>query len=236
MFDLIFVIIIFSIIQSMFGVGLLLFGTPTLLLLGYSYTETLWILLPCSLIISLIQTLANFDLVKAKKKVVYFTIPTMAISLFLIISYEYLIDVTKIVGFFLVFIAIVNFFPNIKSYLVKFINRYLRSYYFFIGFVHGVSNMGGGPISVLMSSIYHQKDKIRVNIAFIYLLLSSFQIIVLFFIGSSNLITINVNLILVSLCSYLLSNYFFYQKVDDRKYTFLINGLIMIYGLIALLK
>ena len=39
-----FVIFLFSGVQSIFGVGLLLFGTPTLLLLGYPYADTLWIL------------------------------------------------------------------------------------------------------------------------------------------------------------------------------------------------
>jgi len=57
MIDLIIVIVVFSFIQSIFGIGLLLFGTPTLLLFGYSYSETLWILLPCSIVISLIQTI-----------------------------------------------------------------------------------------------------------------------------------------------------------------------------------
>ena len=65
---LVFIVALFSIIQSIFGVGLLLFGTPTLLLIGYSYSETLWVLLPCSIVISLIQTFDNFYLVQSKKE------------------------------------------------------------------------------------------------------------------------------------------------------------------------
>ena len=51
----IFLLLCFSIFQSIFGVGILLFGTPTFLLLGYNYFETLNIILPWSLIISLLQ-------------------------------------------------------------------------------------------------------------------------------------------------------------------------------------
>ena len=61
------IIAIFSVVQSIFGVGLLLFGTPTLLLLGYSYSETLWLLLPCSVTISLIQVVNDYKLIEAKK-------------------------------------------------------------------------------------------------------------------------------------------------------------------------
>lgn len=46
---------IFAIIQSLFGVGLLVFGTPTLLLLGYPFADTLAVLLPASLTVSLLQ-------------------------------------------------------------------------------------------------------------------------------------------------------------------------------------
>ena len=42
-------------LQSIFGVGLLLFGTPTLLYYNYSFSETLFILLPISITISIIQ-------------------------------------------------------------------------------------------------------------------------------------------------------------------------------------
>ena len=65
---LVIIIAVFSVVQSIFGVGLLLFGTPTLLLLEYSYSETLWLLLPCSVTISLIQVVNDYKLIEAKKK------------------------------------------------------------------------------------------------------------------------------------------------------------------------
>ena len=49
------IIIILIILQSIFGIGLLLFGTPTFILFGYSFAETLSLLLPISILISLIQ-------------------------------------------------------------------------------------------------------------------------------------------------------------------------------------
>ena len=42
-------------IQSIFGVGLLLFGTPSFLLLGYDFANTINILMPVSITISALQ-------------------------------------------------------------------------------------------------------------------------------------------------------------------------------------
>ena len=235
MIDLIIIIIIFSVIQSIFGVGLLLFGTPTLLLIGYSYVETLWILLPCSIIISLIQSIENYPLVRAQRKVAYFTIPAMTFSLIFIVSYDYVIDIRKVVGLFLIFIGIVKFSSKLQIYLQFFIEKQLRLYYVLIGFIHGVSNMGGGPLSILMSTVYTDKAKIRANIAFIYLVLASFQLMILFIIDSTSLKYANFALMLVSLGAYLIANKYIADKVNDKKYIILINILILTYGILAFL-
>ena len=49
--------ILFSLVifQSLFGVGLLLFGTPIFLLLGNNFESTLILILPVSITISLLQ-------------------------------------------------------------------------------------------------------------------------------------------------------------------------------------
>jgi hypothetical protein len=107
------IVSIFSVVQSIFGVGLLLFGTPTLLLIGYSYSETLWILLPCSVVISLIQTVNNYNLINVKSRVAYFSIPAMVLSLTFVVLYDSMIDVGRIVGVFLLLIGVVKFSPKL---------------------------------------------------------------------------------------------------------------------------
>ena len=51
------VIVVTATIQSIFGIGVLLFGTPLLLLLlgGYDFVNALTVLLPISLLINLFQ-------------------------------------------------------------------------------------------------------------------------------------------------------------------------------------
>lgn len=233
---LITIVALFSIIQSIFGVGLLLFGTPTLLLNGYSFSETLWVLLPCSIVISLIQTIDNLDLVQSKKRVLYFTIPTMVVSLALVVSFDNVLDINKIVGFFLLFIGTLKFSTRLQKYLLYLADKKLSLFYAVIGFVHGISNMGGGPLSILMSTIHTDKVKIRTNIAFIYLILGFFQLIVLFILDASGLKYISITLILASLCVYLIVSNYIADKVNDEKYISLTNILIIAYGILSIVK
>ena len=52
----IFIIVTFlALIQSIFGVGILLLGTPILLLLNMEFISVLYLLLPISLCVNLIQ-------------------------------------------------------------------------------------------------------------------------------------------------------------------------------------
>jgi uncharacterized membrane protein YfcA len=50
--DILLIVVSTSVIQSVFGVGVLLFGTPLLLLLGYEFVDALGVLLPVSIAIS----------------------------------------------------------------------------------------------------------------------------------------------------------------------------------------
>ena len=49
------IVALLAIVQSVFGMGILVFGTPTLLLMGYDFTSVLGLLLPASVSISAVQ-------------------------------------------------------------------------------------------------------------------------------------------------------------------------------------
>ena len=66
------IVSIFTIIQSLFGIGILVFGTPTLLLLGYEFTEVLSYLLPSSIVISFCQVYPNQEYIKLYKYNIFF--------------------------------------------------------------------------------------------------------------------------------------------------------------------
>ena len=58
--DIFFTILFTSVLQSIFGTGILLFGTPVLLMLGNNFQTTLTILLPASILVNCFQLRNNF--------------------------------------------------------------------------------------------------------------------------------------------------------------------------------
>ena len=93
-----FVIFLFSGVQSIFGVGLLLFGTPTLLLLGYPYADTLWILVPASVTISIVQVIRGYTYISPDWTVYLFTVPPLAVCLVFTLIQRDFFDITKVIG------------------------------------------------------------------------------------------------------------------------------------------
>ena len=62
--DILLTIILTSVIQSMFGTGVLLLGTPLLLLYGYDFQFALTVLLPTSVMINFFQIWNKNTLIK----------------------------------------------------------------------------------------------------------------------------------------------------------------------------
>lgn len=172
-------IVLYSLIQSIFGIGLLVFGTPTMLLMGYSYTESLWVLIPPSLVLSLSQVLLSKKQIETKKDIFIYAISPLIICLILITKIDYLIDIKKIVGLFLFLIVLLRTNMYSEKVIRIIVNDYRRFSLIIIGAIHGLSNLGGGPLSAMMSIIHNDKETIRINIAFVYFIFALSQLTVL---------------------------------------------------------
>ena len=231
-----FLIMIFSIFQSCLGVGLLLFGTPTLIILGYSYVETLWIILPSSIFISLAQVLFDRDLIQAKKSILLLTVPTLIIGLIIILLSGNLVNISKIVGIGLLIVASIRQSKVLNNYLSNYIIKRTNMYLLFTGLIHGLSNMGGGPLSILMSSLHNSKIVIRVNIAYVYLFFGISQIIVLTIFQLNAFETNYLIFPLVAIMSYFIIGKPLSNFIDDNKYQSLITIMVFIYGFLALIE
>ena len=230
-----FMILIFSIFQSCFGVGLLLFGTPTLIIFGYSYVETLWMILPSSIVISLTQVLFDRDLIQSKKSIFLLTVPALAIGLIIILLSGDLVNISKIVGLGLLIVAFIRQSKVLNTYLSNLISKRSSVYLLGTGLIHGLSNMGGGPLSILMSSLHKSKSAIRVNIAYVYLFFGTSQIIILTILESE---AFDVNYFVFPVVA--IMSYFFIGKplsnyIDDNKYQSFITIMVFIYGFLALI-
>ena len=99
----------FCFFQSLFGIGLLLLGTPTFLLIGYNYFEVLNILLPYSIIISFLQIISyenkNLDF---GKKILKLSVPFLILGLISIKYIENSINFIFFISIVLIFFSIAN--------------------------------------------------------------------------------------------------------------------------------
>jgi uncharacterized protein len=228
-------ILIFSVIQSFLGVGLLLFGTPTFIIFGYSYVETLWMILPSSIIISLAQVFFDKELIKSTYSIFLFTLPALAFGLILILLGGESLNISKIVGLGLLMVAIIRQSKSLNNYLSSLINKKPNLYFLVTGFIHGLSNMGGGPLAILMTSLHQSKVAIRTNIAFVYLFFGISQIIVLMIFKLKSFDSSYFIFPVIALISFLFIGRPLSRFINDRKYQSFITLTIFIYGLLALM-
>ena len=230
---LLIIIILFSSIQSVIGVGLLLFGTPTLLIMGYAFTEVLWILLPASCSLSLFQIIENRKLVHSKKGVYFLTIPALVFSLILVIKLDYLIDIKRIVGIFLLSIAVLRLTKFADKWTDSLIRKGKNLFYLLIGLIHGISNLGGAPLSVLASSMYDDKKSVSTNIAFVYFVLATSQLIVLSIFKGELYLPEYLIFIPVVILNHLILGKMLFRHIDNSFFRIFINLIILAFGAIC---
>ena len=227
-------IIIFALIavQSIFGVGLLLFGTPSFLLLGYDFANTLNILIPVSITISAVQFFKS----KVKDRIFIkdyniFCIPFLIIFLFIALKFNYLFDFRFLVALLLIFSSVLILnkkkFSSFKQMIFKIKNLIL----IVIGLIHGLTNMGGSFLAIYSTLISKSiKEVTRYYISYGYLIMGTIQYLMVLFL-SYDLLTFNkIYYVFLALIIYFPTQKIF-KKLNDRKFSKYLNLIALIYGL-----
>lgn len=232
--DILAVVILTSTIQSLFGVGVLLFGTPLLLLLGYSFFDILLILLPISASINVLQIAKNHKEINFKiyKYILFITVPFIII--FLLLASISKIDLNAIIGVFLLFIAIKDLSPYLKNLFEKILS-YNKIFYSFMGIVHGMTNLGG---ALLTAKIFHtnlNKYEKRATIALSYLTFASFQIVTLSFLDIHYPLS-NIFFLVAGILVYLIVNKITFQILSNKQYDQIFSIFLIIAGVSLILK
>ena len=232
--QIIILLIITSAIQSLFGVGVLLLGTPVLLLLGYPFIESLLILLPVSVSINILQISKDYRHVDYKfyKNIVIITIPLIMLFLFLVEKIN--LDVSFGIGLFLIIISVQNYVKIVKKYLDIWLS-YNRYFFVFMGVIHGLTNLGG---SLLTAKIYNtdmNRLEKRSTVAISYMTFAVFQIIAIL---SLNYIPNLSNLyyILTGVSTYLVVNKVVFQKITNASYDMLFAFFLFVSGTSLIVK
>ena len=224
-----FVIAYFCIIialQSIIGVGVLVLGTPFLLILNFNIIEIFFILLPISIITSLTNLLiinfSNKKLHKSSykefKKFFIICIPSIFIGLLILKFFENFINFKLFVCLVIVFSIILVILKDRIKYKINFFRISILSG---VGIIHGLTNSGGTLMSLALSA-NNKKDYARFNTTFFYLILAIFQYILTNIVFFENFIypsdtkliwALTLGIILGNLTNHYLKSTVFYRMI-----------------------
>lgn len=156
-----------AVIHSLFGVGILLFGTPLLLLVGYPFPQALGILLPASLSINLVQVWRDRASVDRGflRRVLVFSLPAIAAAL--LITERLQVTLELVVGLMLVCVALLQVSSRVER-AVTWLTSFDRMCFVVMGAVHGLTNLGGSLLTVLVHSRGYSKSRARATAAASY--------------------------------------------------------------------
>jgi uncharacterized protein len=236
---LILVILILSAFQSIFGIGLLALGTPLLLLLNYSFEDVLLILLPCSICVSILTLfLINIKNKKIFNKqifenFIFFSIPGIILGLTLIFFNEINVNFKVLIGSMI----LLSIFLKRKIKQIHLNNKFRKKLTnFIIGFIHGISNMGGSFLSIYLITFYNDKKIIRYHITLAYIFFAFTQLLFLFLINEKNFFLSDLNYLLVfSLIGSVLGN-FLNKFINKEIFLKILQNAIFLSAIIIIIK
>ena len=226
------------VLQSTIGVGILVLGTPFLLILDLNILNIFFILLPVSIVTSLINLLIMKNLnqtaqkitLKEFKKFLVICVPSIFIGLIILKYFQDLINFKFLVSVVIIFsIALVAFKDKIK-YRINFFRISILSV---VGIIHGLTNSGGTLLSLSLS-VDKKKNYARFNITLFYLILATFQYLITVFIFYKEFyFPMEINLAWVILLGILFGN-IIYKYIDNKIYKVTVNLLAVFSALILI--
>jgi uncharacterized membrane protein YfcA len=229
MFIIIFVIFFTAIFQSIFGVGVLLIGTPLLILSGFDYVEVISYTVPCSLVISLAQIISFPKKIELNlfKSAFIFSLPSLIFGL-LIINY-----ISNLLPIFMGVILLLSTYDFIFN---KFISpksslKQINIFLLITGFIHGISSMGGGLLPKVIATKCANKSNRIATTASIYLLFQLIQIIYIFISGKKIFLDSILISILTCTIAYFIVGKNLYNKISILNYTNYLNYFLRIVAL-----
>ena len=235
--DILITVAVTTVIQSIFGVGVLLFGTPLLLILGYDFVQALYILLPISMTINLFQIVRHYEHIDTDfyTNILVYTIPFVVVFLFIVSSAS--INIGIVIGVFLLLVALKNYSPEVEQ-AVESLVEYEALYLVVMGIIHGMTNLGGSLLTAIVHSKNYEKHQTRVTIAIAYATFALFQLLTLWFgAASSEIIYSEIGIYWgFALMTYVFSEETFYVALDNEKYTKIFALFLFVSGILLIGK
>ncbi|MBT5037217.1 MAG: TSUP family transporter [Rhodospirillaceae bacterium] len=231
------IVAVLSVVQSIFGMGVLIFGTPTLLLLGYDFVSAISILVPASFAISLLQvTTAGKERVAISRHLYLLCLPGIGIGLWVIKGDALGSWINYLIGAVLLVSAALRLWGRSHAWLADAMKKHSPAYHLVMGLTHGLTNLGGALLAILATSQHSEKGAIRYTVAHYYLAFGAIQIILIAaLLGEAEALLHNLPMAGIAAAVYLLIGNRLFLRTANPLYH---NGLtlfISAYGIAVLL-
>ena len=222
----------------MFGMGLLVFGTPALLLLGYNFEEALLILVPVSFTVSSLQLIeGNKVPVEFKRAFLIYSLPVTFLVLGAYLKLTTSIHVSVVVGTIMLIFSFIRVLPKkLEEVISKIVRRHVKIIMVLMGFIHGISNMGGAILSILATTHFKQKTEIRGAVVFCYWFFGFIQLVSLFLFAKSNFSTFLFFTIPLVSIIYLFIGRITFRYLNERLYQILLTFFIFCFSILLITK
>lgn len=231
------VVAVCAVVQSIFGIGILVFGTPTLLLLGYSFPATLAILLPASVAVSLLQ-LRDGPRQDAAfiRAFAGWCLAPLAVTLFAVLVLGIHTNATLAVAAALAVFALLRLSPGMSAKARTLVAANERPWMTVMGIVHGFSNLGGGLLIILAASHYHRKEDVRAMVAFCYACFGVLQLAILALLRQANFGWMQFAYVFVAGTVFLTVGRQAFRWVSSRVFDQMLGGLTAAYAVLLALR
>ena len=206
----------FALIQSVYGVGLLIFGTPFLLLSNTSFDNALGILLPSSFLISVHQVFLHRKCELSEGSSIFPVLVALQIGLVLVLKFDQDFKVMPVLGFVMLVAALVRTSEKASHYLRQKLTKNRALFHFFNALIHGVSNLGGALLPAYSSSVYIDKTLSLKCTSLFYTVYSGAQILVIVFMQKSGVFLEGLIIMPMCLFCYFLGNKYMPMVVTQK--------------------
>jgi uncharacterized protein len=232
------IIAVLSVVQSVFGMGLLIFGTPTLLLLGLPFADALAWLLPASMAISAMQVAESRDEFRRAWSglLPLFCLVPLVLALSWVLRSEFKLDIQIAVGCVMIAAACVRTNAQLQRHLHRAVSSAERLYLVAMGLLHGFTNMGGAMLSIYASVNGQTKQSTRGIVSAYYLCFGSLQLMTLAALQPNVFAFRSCGAAIVALMIYLGLGRTIFAAAGSASYQKAVTGFMAAYGVAVLVR
>jgi uncharacterized protein len=193
-------------------------------------------LLPASVTISVLQLLHGWHLTETYRRPVFlWMLPAVAIGLLTVLIVGQW-NLNGVVGGVLLLSSLTRLLPKASSALEKLVQRHDRLGYVITGLTHGVTNLGGALLTIMVNSLCRDKATIRANIACAYLAMALVQLSILMVLQRYAWGLHTIVLPMVAMAAYFLIGQRLFIRSHAALYYHLMTFCMAVYGVILILK